>query len=81
MIKDRSINKKEGSYTNYLIDHGDNKILKKVGEEATEAILAFKDGKHDDIVFEVADLIYHLTVEMQAKGVSWNDVTEELKKR
>ena len=80
-IKDRILNPKEGSYTNYLVDHGDNKILKKVGEEATETILACKDGKHDDIVFEIADLIYHLTVEMQTKGVSWNDVTEELKKR
>jgi phosphoribosyl-ATP pyrophosphohydrolase/phosphoribosyl-AMP cyclohydrolase len=80
-IKDRIKNPKEGSYTNYLVDHGDNKILKKVGEEATEAILACKDGKHDDIVFEVADLIYHLTVEMQTKGVSWNDIEEELKKR
>ena len=80
-IADRIKNPKEGSYTNYLIEKGDNKILKKVGEEATEAILAFKDGKKDDIIFEVADLIYHLTVEMQTKGVSWNDVTEELKKR
>ena len=80
-IADRIKNPKEGSYTNYLIEKGDNKILKKVGEESTEAILAFKDGKKDDIIFEVADLIYHLTVEMQTKGVSWNDVTEELKKR
>ena len=81
LAEDRIDNPKEGSYTNYLIDHGDNKILKKVGEEATEAILAFKDGKKDDMIFEVADLIYHLTVEMQSKGVSWNDIEEELKKR
>ena len=80
-IADRIKNPKEGSYTNYLIEKGDNKILKKVGEESTEAILAFKDGKKDDIIFEVADLIYHLTVEMQTKGVSWKDIENELSKR
>ena len=80
-IKDRIKNPKEGSYTNYLITKGENKILKKVGEEATEAILACKDGKKEEIVFEIADLIYHLTVEMATKDVSWDDVIEELKKR
>ena len=80
-IKDRIKNPVEGSYTNYLIDKGENKILKKVGEEATETVIACKDGKHDEIVGEVADLIYHLTVELQVKGVSWNDVLDELKKR
>ena len=80
-IKDRIKNPVEGSYTNYLMSKGDNKILKKVGEEATEAILAMKDGKKEDIIFEVADLVYHLTVEMQLKGVSWSDVENELKNR
>jgi len=80
-IKDRIKNPVEGSYTNYLIDKGENKILKKVGEEATETVIACKDGKHDEIVGEIADLIYHLTVEMQVKDVSWNDVLDELKKR
>ncbi len=80
-ISDRIKNPVEGSYTNYLIDKGENKILKKVGEEATETVIACKDGKHDEIVGEVADLIYHLTVELQVKGVSWNDVFDELKKR
>ncbi len=80
-ISDRIKNPVEGSYTNYLIDKGENKILKKVGEEATETVIACKDGKHDEIVGEVADLIYHLTVELQVKGVSWNDVLDELKKR
>jgi phosphoribosyl-ATP pyrophosphohydrolase/phosphoribosyl-AMP cyclohydrolase len=80
-IKDRIKNPQEGSYTNYLIDKGENKILKKVGEEATETIIACKDGKKEEIVGEIADLIYHLTVEMAYKGVSWEDVMEELKKR
>lgn len=80
-IKDRINNPKEGSYTNYLIDKGENKILKKVGEESTEAILAFKDGKKEEMIFEISDLIYHLTVEMSLKGISWNDISEELKKR
>jgi len=80
-IGDRIKNPVEGSYTNYLIDKGENKILKKVGEEASETIIACKDGKHDEIVGEIADLIYHLTVEMQVKNVSWNDVFDELKKR
>ena len=80
-ISDRIKNPVEGSYTNYLIDKGENKILKKVGEEATETVIACKDGKHDEIVGEIADLIYHLTVEMQVKNVSWNDVFDELKKR
>lgn len=80
-IKDRILNPKEGSYTNYLVDKGDNKILKKVGEEATEVILACKDNKKQDIIFEISDLMYHLTVEMATKGVSWDDIEEELKKR
>ena len=80
-IKDRLDNPVEGSYTNYLVSKGENKILKKVGEEASETIIACKDGKKDEIVGEIADLIYHLTVEMQYKDVSWNDVFDELKKR
>lgn len=80
-ILDRIKNPKEGSYTNYLVEKGDNKILKKVGEEATEIVIACKDGKKEEIVFEISDLIYHLTVEMAIKGISWDDVEEELKKR
>ena len=80
-ILDRIKNPKEGSYTNYLVDKGDNKILKKVGEEATEIVIACKDGKKEEIVFEISDLIYHLTVEMATKGISWDDVEEEVKKR
>lgn len=80
-IQDRIQNPQEGSYTNYLLAKGDNKILKKVGEEASEVIIACKDGKKDEIVFEISDLIYHLTVEMALKEISWDDIEEELKKR
>lgn len=80
-IQDRIQNPVAGSYTNYLIEKGENKILKKVGEEATETIIAFKDGKKQEIVGEIADLIFHLSVEMGVKDISWNDVFEELKKR
>lgn len=80
-IHDRIVNPEPGSYTNYLIEKGDNKILKKVGEEATETIIAFKDGKKPEIVGEIADLIYHLTVEMQSKDISWQEVFDELKNR
>ena len=80
-IKERIKNPVEGSYTNYLIDKGENKILKKVGEEATETVIACKDGNKQEIVGEIADLIYHLSVEMGVKNVSWEDVFEELGKR
>ena len=80
-IQDRIQNPVAGSYTNYLIEKGENKILKKVGEEATEAIIAFKDGKKQEIVGEIADLIFHLSVEMGVKDISWNDVFDELMKR
>lgn len=77
---DRKINPKEGSYTNYLFNEGINKILKKIGEEASETIIAAKDSK-EEVVFEVADLIYHLTVLLVEIGISWDDVKNELEKR
>ena len=80
-INDRIKNPVEGSYTNYLIEKGENKILKKVGEETTEVVIACKDGSKEAIVGEIADLVYHLTVEMGIKNISWADVFEELKKR
>ena len=62
VIEDRRLNPKEGSYTNYLFDKGIDKILKKVGEEATETIIAAKNADKKEIVYEMSDLIYHLTV-------------------
>ncbi len=81
IIEDRKIHPKEGSYTNYLFNKGLDKILKKVGEEASEVIIASKNAVKDDIVYEEADLLYHLMVLMVEKGVTWEDVTRELAQR
>lgn len=80
-IIDRKKNPKEGSYTNYLMDQGLNKILKKVGEEATEVVIAAKDNDKEALTGEVADLMYHLTVMMAVTGISWDDVAVELQQR
>lgn len=81
IIVDRKENPKEGSYTNYLLDKGINKILKKVGEECTEVVIAAKDKNHEETTFEIADLMYHLSVMMVEEGVTWEEVSEELRKR
>ena len=81
VIEDRRLNPKEGSYTNYLFDKGIDKILKKVGEEATETIIAAKNADKKEIVYEMSDLIYHLTVLMAVTGVTWDDIMEELARR
>lgn len=80
-IIDRKNTPKEGSYTNYLLDKGVDKILKKVGEEATEIVIAAKNPDTHETVFEVADLMYHLTVLMVHLGISWDEVATELKNR
>ncbi|MDO4522619.1 MAG: bifunctional phosphoribosyl-AMP cyclohydrolase/phosphoribosyl-ATP diphosphatase HisIE [Eubacteriales bacterium] len=81
VIMDRKEHPKEGSYTNYLFDKGIDKILKKVGEEATEIIIAAKNPNPEEIKYEAADFLYHLMVLMAERGVNWNDITEELSKR
>ena len=81
VIEDRKINPKEGSYTNYLFDKGIDKILKKVGEECTETIIAAKNTDNNEVVYEISDLLYHLSVMMSVKGITWDDVFEELAKR
>lgn len=81
MLVDRKINKKEGSYTTYLFEKGIDKILKKVGEECTEVIIGAKGGDKAETVFEIADLLYHITVMMIEMGISLDDVTAELAKR
>ena len=80
VVKLRLSSPVEGSYTNYLFNAGINKILKKIGEEATETIIAAKDDRND-CVFEVADLMYHLTVMLVQLGLSWDDIKAELEKR
>ena len=81
VIEDRKKNPKEGSYTNYLFEKGIDKILKKIGEENTEIIIAAKNPEADEIKYEIADYLYHLTVLMVEKGVTWADITEELARR
>ena len=81
MLIDRNVNKKEGSYTTYLFEKGIDKILKKVGEECTEVIIGAKGGDKEETVFEIADLLYHITVMMIEMGISVDDVTKELAKR
>ena len=81
VIVDRKENPKEGSYTNYLFDKGLDKMLKKVGEETSEVIIGAKNGDKDNVQYEVADLLYHLSVVLVEQGLTWNDVFEELEKR
>lgn len=81
VIKDRKVHPKEGSYTNYLFDKGIDKILKKLGEEATEIVIAAKNPNPNEIKYEIADFLYHMMVLMVEKGVSWEEITEELDKR
>lgn len=81
VIQDRKVNPKEGSYTNYLFDKGVDKILKKVGEEATEIVIAAKNPNPNEIKYEISDFLYHVMVLMVEKGVTWADITEDLAKR
>lgn len=81
VIADRKINPKEGSYTNYLFDKGLDKILKKLGEEATEIVIASKNPDSSEIKYEVSDFLYHLMVLMVEKGITWEDITSELSNR
>ena len=80
-IADRAENPKPGSYTNYLLDKGAEKICKKVGEEATETVIAAMKGDADGLAGEAADLLYHLAVLLHSQGVAMQDVWEVLRKR
>ena len=80
-IQDRKEHPKEGSYTNYLFDKGIDKILKKVGEEATEIVIAAKNPSTEEIKYEIADFLYHAMVLMVERGVTWEDITKELSDR
>ncbi|MBQ9134791.1 MAG: bifunctional phosphoribosyl-AMP cyclohydrolase/phosphoribosyl-ATP diphosphatase HisIE [Lachnospiraceae bacterium] len=81
VIKDRKVNPKEGSYTNYLFDKGIDKILKKLGEEATEIVIAAKNPNANEVKYEISDFLYHMMVLMAEKEVTWEEITEELAKR
>ncbi|MCR4896953.1 MAG: bifunctional phosphoribosyl-AMP cyclohydrolase/phosphoribosyl-ATP diphosphatase HisIE [Lachnospiraceae bacterium] len=80
-IADRKENPREGSYTNYLFDKGVDKILKKVGEEATEIVIAAKNPNVNEIKYEISDFLYHMMVLMVEKGVTWEEIAEELANR
>lgn len=81
IIIDRKNNPEEGSYTNYLFDKGEDKILKKVGEEAAEVVIAAKNRSKDEIKYETADLLYHLSVMLVDNGITWDDIFEEMENR
>ncbi|MBQ4093231.1 MAG: bifunctional phosphoribosyl-AMP cyclohydrolase/phosphoribosyl-ATP diphosphatase HisIE, partial [Firmicutes bacterium] len=78
VVKRRAENPVEGSYTNYLLTKGVDKICKKVGEEATECVIAAKNRAYDELQWEAADLIYHMTVLLYEQGMSWDDVGEKM---
>lgn len=81
VILDRRANPQEGSYTCYLFGKGLDKILKKVGEECSETIIAAKNGVQEDTVGEISDLMYHLLVMMAQQNIPLDAVLEELERR
>ncbi len=81
VVTDRKTNPQEGSYTCYLFDKGLDKILKKVGEECSETIIAAKNGAETETVGEISDLLYHLTVLMVEQGIPLEAVLGELDRR
>ena len=81
MLQGRKDTPKEGSYTSYLFDKGLDKILKKVGEESTEVIIAGKAEDKKETIYEIADLAYHVMVLMLQLGISLDDVRKELASR
>lgn len=81
IIEDRRHNPVEGSYTNYLFEKGIDKVLKKVGEEASEVIIGAKNNDKEEIKWEIADLVYHTLVLMNMTGVSISDIKQILYER
>ncbi len=80
-IEDRKAHPRSGSYTATLFAAGENEILKKVGEEAIEVIVAAKGEGNERVVYEAADLVYHLLVLLAARDLTWHDVENELRRR
>ena len=81
LIEGRKKSMQEGSYTSYLFEKGIDKILKKIGEESTEVIIAAKADDKKETIYEIADLVYHVMVMMIQQGISLEDVRKELKSR
>uniref|UniRef100_A0A7C5V1F8 Histidine biosynthesis bifunctional protein HisIE n=1 Tax=Caldicellulosiruptor owensensis TaxID=55205 RepID=A0A7C5V1F8_9FIRM len=80
-INDRKRNKMEGSYTCYLFEKGLDKILKKIGEEATEVVIGAKNGQKEEIIYEISDLMYHLSVLLSYFDLEWTDIFKSLEER
>jgi len=80
-INDRKQNKMEGSYTCYLFEKGLDKILKKIGEEATEVVIGAKNGQKEEIIYEISDLMYHLSVLLSYFDLDWTDIFKCLEER
>ncbi|MDP4121196.1 MAG: phosphoribosyl-ATP diphosphatase [Bacillota bacterium] len=80
-VVERSKKREEGSYTCYLLDKGLDKILKKVGEECAETIIAAKNNDNAETILEISDLAFHMMVMMVHQGISLDDVMAELEKR
>ena len=81
VIQDRKANPKSGSYTNRLLDEGEDKILQKVGEEAIEVLIAAKGQGSERLISELADLTYHCLVLLAHKGLAPDDIAAELERR
>ena len=81
MIKDRKGNPKKGSYTNYLLEQGIDKICKKIGEEATETVIAAKNTDKNELIGEISDLVYHVLVLMFDKDITVHDIKNKLADR
>lgn len=80
-IQDRKTSPVEGSYTNYLLDKGIDKVLKKVGEEAAEVIIASKNVDKSELIYELSDLVYHSLVLMELRDVTLDEIRKELERR
>jgi phosphoribosyl-ATP pyrophosphohydrolase/phosphoribosyl-AMP cyclohydrolase len=81
VLRDRFEKRPQGSYSAYLFNEGRDKILKKVGEETTEVVIAAKGESRERLVSELADLVYHVSALMVNEGIGWEDVYEELERR
>ncbi len=81
VIESRKQNPPAGSYTSFLFEKGENEILKKIGEEAVEVIIAAKGEGDERVISELSDLLYHSLVLLSARGLQWTDVEAELSKR
>ena len=81
VIAQRRAEPQEGSYTCYLFEKGIDKILKKVGEEAAEIIIAAKNPNPEEVKYEMCDFLYHMMVLMAERGITWDDIMEEMAQR